>query len=1259
MTERAPGIFLSYRREDAAGHVGRLFDALVGEFGPGSVFLDVDTLAPGQDFGQTIDHTLDRCSVVLVLIGPRWLSGLESGGRSRLHDPDDYVRIEIERALFSRARVIPVLVGRASMPSGGQLPRSIEGLTRRHALELSDRSWHTDVGVLLTALRSGAVPADATVAPESPPEERKVVSILFCDLVGFTETSEPADPEDVRARLRPYHAKLRQVIARYGGTVENFVGDAVMAVFGAPVVHEDDATRAVWAALSILEALEELNRADARLRLRCRIGINTGEAVVSLGAHPERGEGFVSGEVVNAASRLQRVAPVNGIAVSDSTYRQTDRVFDYVALEAGEGDQPLASWQPVTPRARLGSDVTRTYMTGLVGRELERSLLIDTFERVAKHRSCQLVTLVGEPGVGKSRLCSELGQYVDQRTDLVTWRQGRNLPYGDGIAYWSLGEIVKAECGILESDSPEQASAKLDAALSTDDPERAWLKQRLMPLVGAGGEPATQEESFTAWRLFLEGLAARGPTVLVFEDLHWADNAMLGFLEYLADWSEGVPLLLLCTARPEFQERHPTWAATARNAQKINLGPLSDEETTTLIALLLQRAVLPAATQRTLLDRAGGNPLYAEEFVRLLSDRSLLTTHLKDVPFPDSLQALIAARLDTLSPARKNLLQDASVMGKVFWSGALAAMGGRDARDVEQALHELARKELVRPARTSSMHGEREYGFWHVLVRDVCYAQIPRAARVARHRAAASWIEAKAGERVDDLADVLAHHYSQALEMAQVSGQEREIPLLERESRHYLALAGERALPIDVDSAEASFARALAQTPAGHAERAGLLERWAQAARQQVRLTEAKGALEQAAALYREEGSPLAAARALTALANILAAIGDQHEEEAAMAEALSLLQTVAPGSELVEAYAQMAGAHVRAAAYAEGIADAEAAIHLAAELGLPEPAHALGQVGAARAYLGDQQGVEDMRRALSLAIEQGRARDAAVLHNNLALVTWEYEGPNVALEHCRDGLAFCEHRGIAEVALFIAAMKLTLLAASGRSEEAITDIGAVVDLAEAASDATSLIEARAVQMSLVAERGETAPREAADKLVTLGRDTGEPAMIAIAYSAAVKVMISDGLDSRARRLLEDLDRTSGTRDDPYYAAHLPSLVRRAISLNDVALAGRLAGGIEARTPLQRYAAAASRASLVEAAGNHEQAATAYADAASQWREFGDVPELAYALLGQGRCLAILGKPAAWEVLEAAHEHFRLMGYRPALVETEGLMSNL
>jgi predicted ATPase/class 3 adenylate cyclase len=1100
-----------------------------------------------------------------------------------------------------------------------------------------------------TAALTGAPPTRAL-------EERKVVSVLFCDLVGFTAASEQADPEDVRARLRPYHARLRSEIEAYGGTVEKFVGDAVMAVFGAPVTHEDDAERAVRAALRILEAITELNEADALLSLQVRIGINTGEAVVALDAKPEEGEGIVTGDVVNTASRLQGVAPVNGIACSEQTYRSTERVFDYEELEPATvkgKSEPLTLFRPLRPKVRFGFDLTRTYTTPLVGRELEKPLLIGTYERAAQQRSCQLVTVVGEPGVGKSRLCAELFQHVEQSPEVI-WRQGRCLPYGEGIAFWALGEVVKAECGILESDSPTEAAAKLERALPADDADRAWLKARLSPLVGAPAESAAQEESYTAWRRFLESLAERGPTVLCFEDLHWADTAFLSFLEHLADWSESVPLLLLCTARPELYEQRPSWAAGLRNATAINLAPLSDEDTARLLSLLLEQAVLPVEAQRALLDRTGGNPLYAEEYVRLLADRDLLAETPEDVPFPDSLQALIAARLDTLSPERKSLLQDAAVVGRVFWAGALSEMGGRDAREVEQDLHELARKELVRPGRTSSMEGEQEYGFWHVLVRDVCYAQIARSSRVARHRAAAGWIERKAGDRAEDLADVLAHHYLQALELARAAGNVEETEELEAGAIRYLALAGERALSLDVQSAEASLARALELAPEGHRERAFLLERWAKAAQQQGRLDEARAALEEAIALYREQGENVDAGRALTGVVAVHWALGDPRRQEA-IAEALALLEAQPPGPELVAAYAELAGVRMEDAAYPEAIEISERSSQLASALGLPEPARGLGFGASARANLGGRQGLDDMRRMLALSIERGKSRDAGAIYGNLAEASWHYEGPQSALAICREGVEFCERRGISEVVLSIACFAPLYLADLGRCEEALAETVSLAERADATRNIPAHILARSVELRLLAHRGEEAQSAPGERLADRARSTGVPWEIGFGLGAAAQHLLAAARPELAGTLLRELTEVQGVHATVSYGL-LPELVRCALASDGPELAARMTDDFEPSTPLKEHALVSARAVLAEAAGDSAQAAALYAEAAKRWVEFGNVPEHAYALLGQGRCLTTLGKPPAEAPLNGARQLFASMGYGPALAEADALL---
>jgi class 3 adenylate cyclase len=1086
-------------------------------------------------------------------------------------------------------------------------------------------------------------------------EERKVVSVLFCDLVGFTAASEAADPEDVRARVRPYHARLRQELEGYGGTVEKFIGDAVMAVFGAPVAHEDDAERAVRAGLRILEAISELNEQDRSLSLQVRIGINTGEAVVALGARPEEGEGIVTGDVVNTASRLQGAAPVNGIAVSEQTHRATERVFEYEELEPVQVKgkaEPLALFRPLQPRASFGADVTRTHAAPLVGRELEKPLLIGIFERAAQQRSCQLVTVVGEPGVGKSRLVAELFASLYGRPGLTRWRQGRCLPYGEGIAFWALGEIVKAECGILESDSPEEAEAKLEHALPQDDPDRPWLKARLAPLVGAPAEPASQEESFTAWRRTLEAWAEARETILVFEDLHWADEALLSFLEHLADWAEGVPLLVLCTARPELYEQHPTFGANARNSQRINLAPLTDEETARLIASLLERAVLPAETQRALLERAGGNPLYAEEFVRLLADRGELAG---EADVPDSVQALIAARLDTLSPERKSLLQDAAVIGKVFWAGALAEMGGREPREVEQALHELARKELVRPARTSSMEGEQEYSFWHLLVRDVCYQQIPRAARAACHRAAASWIERKAGERAEDLADVLAHHYLQAIELTRAAGQTDDAENLAANAIRYLALAGERALGLDTTEAETRLAQALNLCPPEDPRHPELLRRWAQAALQAGRPRDAATALEEALAAVRASGDTEGEARVLIQLSRVTFRLAEGNRVALAT-EAVDLLEAEEPGNTLVEAYGELASHLFLAGAHREAIATAERALTLAERLGLPLPAPALGFRGFARAYIGDAGGLAEMEQALALLVEQGAGGSAATLQNNIAIARYPLQGPALSLADFEQGIAFCEQRGLADSAAWMEADCPGLLVELARPEEALERAGRLAAAQEVSGGTHLLVWLRAVELATRLARGETEAVGITDWLVETVRAAGTADVTVEALAAAASGRLAQGLLEQARALLVELEETPGARETSYYARRLGAMVQTALAAGDPELAARLADGLEPRFPLREHALSAARAQLAEAAGDHAKAATLYADAAGRWQQFGNVPERACALLGQGRCLAALATPEAAEPLREARDLFASMGYAPALAETAALL---
>ena len=669
----------------------------------------------------------------------------------------------------------------------------------------------------------------AALATASVSEERKVVTVLFADLVGFTSRSEQMDVEDVRGTLAPYHALLRAQLEHYGGTVEKFIGDAVMALFGAPVAHEDDPERAVRAALSIRAAIDRLNDEEPGLDLHVRVGVNTGEALVVLSADASRGEGMASGDVVNTAARLQTAAPVDGILVGETTYRATDRAITYHRAEpvvAKGKSQPLPVWEAVEARARLGVDVVQRPTTPLVGRGEEVDLLLDALRRCRSERAVQLVTLVGVPGIGKSRLVWELMQAVERDPDFITWRQGRSLPYGDGVTYWALGEMMKAQAGILDSDAAHEAGVKLRAAVADvihDPTEAAWVEEHVRALAGLEGVAGTggdrHSEAAAAWRRFLEALADRNPLVLVFEDLHWADDALLDFIDHLADWARDVPMLVVCTARPELLDRRGGWGGGKRNALTVALSPLADTDIARLISTLLEQALLPAETQVMLLSTAAGNPLYAEEYVRMLIDRGHLQhdggrwrlTVGAELPVPESVHGLIAARLDDLPADQKRLLQDAAVLGKVVWLGALAAMSGINRYEAETRLHALERREMLRRERRSSVAADTEYAFRHVLMRDVAYGQIPRIQRADKHRRAAAWIESLSVDR-GDAPDMLAHHYARALEYARDTGQ----PTEELELRTRLALrdAGDRATALSsLTAAQQHYKAALALWP--------------------------------------------------------------------------------------------------------------------------------------------------------------------------------------------------------------------------------------------------------------------------------------------------------------------------------------------------------------------------------------------------------------------------------------------------------------
>jgi class 3 adenylate cyclase len=807
------------------------------------------------------------------------------------------------------------------------------------------------------------------LAGRRPPsyEERKVVTVLFADLVGFTSRAEQMDPEDVRALLSPFYARLRSELERFGGTVEKFIGDAVMALFGAPVAHEDDPERAVLAALAIRDWV----RAEERIQVR--LAVNTGEALVMLGARPAEGEGMAAGDVVNTAARLQAAAPVNGILVGERTFRATRGVVEYrqgPPVIAKGKREPVPAWEALGTQGRYRAGFWPAARTALVGRDRELGVLRDALARVRAERSVQLVTVVGVPGIGKSRLLYELRQAAEAGTEPACWLVGRSLPYGEGVSFWALAEMVKARAGILDSDTLEAAEAKLAAMTAEVVPGAAdadWVFRHLGALagLGSGGAPFSGDrrgEAFAAWRYFFEALAESRPLVLVFEDLHWADEGLLDFVDYLADWAGGVPLLVVGSARPELLERRPGWGGGKPNALTLTLAPLPDQDTARLIGSLLGRPLLEAGQQAELLARAGGNPLYAEQYVQMLAEQG--AGH--ELPVPDSVQAIIGARLDLLTPADKRLLHDAAVVGKVFWTGAVAALGGTaDGRELDECLHGLERKQFVRRERRSSVAGQTQYAFAHILVRDVAYGQIPRAARAGKHMDAAGWIELLG--RPDDHAEMLAHHYLSALDLARAANQDATD--LAPRARPALEGAGDRALALNAFAPAAGFYRAALglwpQDSAG--QRAGLLFRLALALGGAGEDDEG-AALEQACAALLAAGDRARAAEAEARLGQLWWLKGDRDRAFEHLGRAHDLVKEEPASAAKAWVLSELARSRMLADQFDAQIA--QQALDLAEQLGLGEVrAHVLITAGAGRAYAGDPQGTADIQRGLDIAL--------------------------------------------------------------------------------------------------------------------------------------------------------------------------------------------------------------------------------------------------------------------------------------------------
>ncbi|HET6947449.1 MAG TPA: adenylate/guanylate cyclase domain-containing protein [bacterium] len=653
----------------------------------------------------------------------------------------------------------------------------------------------------------------ARLTPERGPlagrEERKVVSVVFADVVGSTAAAAGRDPEEMRGILGRFFEAMQGEVERFGGTVEKFIGDAVMAVFGLPRAHEDDPERAVRCALAMAERLASLNEEFRPLHvaLQIRVGVNTGEVVADPQA-AEKGEFLITGDAVNVAARLQQAADPGVILIGERTRHHLRGVMECIEqppLTVGGRDAPVPAWRVLglfPQRRKRGLLGLRAPM---IGRGQEMELLTAHFRKVAGDRQPYLVTIVGAAGVGKSRLQEEFTASLAALPAAPAIFKGRCLPYGDGITFWPLAEILKTECGILDSDTAEVARGKLEASVQRWLPGQPVARRTAEALgftigiqfpgsVLASLDPrAVREEILHAWREFLEARTRGGALVLVFEDLHWADESLLDLLEYLAD-RLNAPTLLLCLARPELLDRRPTWGGGKRNWAMVRLRPLREEENRRLVSELLRIEDLPENLRATIVSATEGNPFFTEEILRMLIDEGVLVREdgrwrapegPVEVRVPENVQGVLAARLDALPGEEKDLLQQASVIGRVFWLTPLFRLTSLPGGRLGDLLDRLEQRDLIEERDHAAFAGEREFMFRHVLVRDVAFGTLPRGRRAHPH-AVADWLEGVAGERIDEFAELVAHHCHQAALLGgDLSAQQRAL--------RYLLLAGDVA----------------------------------------------------------------------------------------------------------------------------------------------------------------------------------------------------------------------------------------------------------------------------------------------------------------------------------------------------------------------------------------------------------------------------------------------------------------------------------
>jgi class 3 adenylate cyclase/tetratricopeptide (TPR) repeat protein len=1128
-----------------------------------------------------------------------------------------------------------------------------------------------------TALAGAPKPGvSAAAAPEpattqsAPVAERRLVSVLFADLVGFTTLAESRDAEEVRELLTRYFDASRSLIERYGGVVEKFIGDAVMAVWGTPAAHEGDAERAVRAALDLVAAVADLGAEVGAPALAARCGVVTGEVAVTLGATHQ---GMVAGDAVNTASRVQAAAEPGSVLVDGATQRLADGGVGFA--DAGEHvlkgkAEPARLWRATRVLAGVGgSQRVDGLEAPLTGRDAELRTIKELFHAAAGRRVPRMVVVAGPGGVGKSRLGWEFEKYVDGLAEDVWWHRGRCLSYGDGVAFWALAEMVRQRLGIAEEDPAQVAAARLAAGLEEfvpDPAERAYAGMRLsrllgVPVEGDSGAPLAREELFAGWRLFFERLAGQSPVVLVVEDTQYADGGLLDFLDYLIDWVRELPVYVLVLARPELGQARPGFGV-GRNRTTLTLDPLDGASMDTLVEALVPG--MPQPTRAKITAQAQGIPLFAVETIRTLIDRDIvqpiegayrLVGDIGQLQVPDSLHALLAARLDALDAGVRRLVVDAAVLGSTFPAEALIAVSGQEETVVRAALAELVRRGVLSVSADPLSPEKGSYAFAQNLLRQVAYDTLSRRDRKARHLTVAAHLRTVLPGDGEEVTEVIARHYLDALDAMPDAP---DAATIRGQAIAALVRAAERATRTGAPArAAASYASAAQLTQAGARDgqqtaAAGL---WERAARATLTTGDWAAAVEQAGRaqdLDRHGGDARATARAQTVAGVALRRWGRYGQAREQLTAAVAVLRDD-PGTDTVQALGQLAALEVFAGAREANELSAEALV-LGQALVVDDATVAglLTSRGLCHSYAGRHvQAASYFREAARLAEQAGDTIFVGLALVNLA-DTVTGTDPAAGAEAARDGAAHLRRAG-ARKHLAVAVVNLAqALLMTGEWDAAEAELAQAID-----GDGLADVEFLACYRVWVAAlRGDTPAAQAA--LAGLGdlrasEDPQDQVIIAVAeaFTAAARGQPAAAL-RHARAILGHAAALDISEESLRWA--WPLAARAAHDLADTAATAELLAMLDGYqpgqlAPMQRAERDLARARLT-ATGGGPDAAAAFTTAIAGLRQHSTPYHLAHGLLDRAEHLLRVGDAEAAEVATAeARDIAARLGCRPLL----------